>query len=380
MKEKTSGKLNSRKIRYPATALVVVLAVAAAIFLKYRADHRTYSSYVIEKAVEKSDSVSKYAYVNGFVVRYSMDGAALIRRDLTTVWNKTYSMTDPRIDICGGHILLYDRLGSSIYIFNEKDLVSSFEADGPVLEARISSKNTVATLLQDGEKVDFVYYSENGTPIASGESNMSDPGYPIALAVSDDGVQVAISYLTAAAGNVGTDVRFYRFDASGKSYENNMTGEDSWPGVFAPDVQYLNGSECVVFRDNGFTVYKGRSSQTASKTVDFDDEIVSSFHDGSHMGFIFRSEDKGHRFEMRIYTTSGNLVSSSYVDQIYTRVHVCGNEVIFSSSSDFSIYSMNGFCRFSGKVQGGSVADVLRLGGDRLLALTDYNMEVIRLK
>ena len=134
-----------------------------------------------------------------------------------------------------------------------------------------------------------------------------------------------------------------------------VSGEEVFPGVLAPEVDFLNGSECVVFRDNGFTVYRGRSAPEAVRSVDFQEEIVSLFHDGSHMGFLFRSANKLHRFEMRIYTTNGNLVSTAYVDHTYERVHVCGDEVIFSSHSDFSVYSMSGFCRFSGKVQGGSV-------------------------
>lgn len=379
MPEQEKGKKNGR-LRYIATAFVVVFAVAAVILLKYAADHRTYSSYVVEKFVDKADNVSKYVYVDGYVLRYSTDGAALIKKNLSTAWSAAWSMSDPRTDICGRHILLYDRLGTDVYIYNEKECVSSFSADGPILEARISGKNTVAMLVQDGERVDFVYYGSDGQMIASGQSSMTDPGYPLALAVSEDGVSVAISYLTAATGQVGTTVRFYHFGATGRSHENNMTGEEVFPGVLAPEVDFLNGSECVVFRDNGFTVYRGRSAPEAVRSVDFQEEIVSLFHDGSHMGFLFRSANKLHRFEMRIYTTNGNLVSTAYVDHTYERVHVCGDEVIFSSHSDFSVYSMSGFCRFSGKVQGGSVADVLRIGRNRLLALTDYNMEVLRLK
>ena len=369
-----------KHIAYIATAAAVVLVVVVSIILKNYADNRTYTTYEVERSEKKADSVSKYAYADGNVLRYSIDGAALIKSDLSTAWNEPYQMQDPRLDICDGHILIYDRLGTTMNIYNRKGLVTSFAADGPILSARISKKNTVAALLKSGDEVNFVYYSQEGTPIASGSSNLMDPGYPLALTVSDDGRNVAIACLTIADGVVGSALHFYDFSGSGKNNENSLTGEDSFRGILIPEIQYLNGDECVAFRDNGFSAYRGRKSQSLARSIDFDSEIVSSFHDGSHMGFIFRSEDRTHRFEMKIYTTNGNLVSSTYVDQPYTRVHVCGDWVIFSSASGFAVYSMNGVCRYSGNVQAGCVADVVRIGNDRLLTLTDYNMEVIRLK
>lgn len=374
-KTKTHGRLT-----YFATAAAVVLIVVAAICLKHYTDNRTYTTYEVVKSEQKSDSVSKYAYSDGCVLRYSIDGAALIKSDLSTAWNESYAMLDPRTDISGDHILIYDRLGTAIHIYNARGEVSAFSADGPILTARISRRNTVAALIRSGDEVVFTYYSSDGTPIAAGTSTLMDPGYPLALTVSDDGRAVAISYLTIANGVVGSLVRFYSFSGSGQNRENNMTGEASFQGILCPEIQYLNGDECVLFRDNGFTVYRGRNHPSESRSVDFDSEIVSCFHDGSHMGFLFRSEDRNHRFEMKIYTTNGNLISSTYVDQAYTRVHVCGDWVIFSSSSGFAVYGMNGVCRYSGNVKSGCVADVLRIGKNRLLTLTDYNMEVIRLK
>lgn len=380
MRERIRTICSSRTVKYLATAIAVVLAVAAVVSLKTSAERRVYTGYVTERLEEKTDNVSRYAYVDGYVLRYSIDGAALLNSSLTTLWTATYSMMDPRVDLCGSTILIYDRLGTQICIFGKKGQLASFTADGPLLNARVSGKRTVAALIRDGEKVDFIYYSEDGAHLASGEASMSDPGYPVALALSKDGVRVAISYIVTAGGAISTCLRFYYFGNGGKGRENNMTGESVFEGVLIPEVDYLSNDECVAFRDDGFTVFRGSTKVSEYRSVDFDKEIVSAIHDGSHMGFLFPSEEKEHRFKMKIYSTSGNLVSTCYVDQAYTRAHVCGDEVIFSSGTDFSVYSMKGFCRYSGRIQSGSIADVLRIGGDRILALTDYTMEVLRLK
>ena len=300
MLEQIKEKMKNGHVRYITTAVAVVALVALILFLKNEADHKTYTSYTVELQKEKTENASKYEYVNGSILRYSIDGASLLRKDLEAAWTVGFSMMDPRLDLCGTHILIYDRLGTQAVILDMKGQVSSFSALGPILTARISARDTVAMLVQDGDKVDFIYYSGTGEQIASGESSMSDPGYPLALAVSDDGTDVAISYLSAAEGSISSIVRFYNFGTKGKGQVNNMTGEDAFEGVIAPDIDYLNGNECVVFRDNGFTVYKGQNG-TAYRSVDFDHEIVSAFHDGSHMGFVFDSEDKEHRFDMQIY-------------------------------------------------------------------------------
>ncbi|MDO5703077.1 MAG: DUF5711 family protein [Lachnospiraceae bacterium] len=379
MPEPKTGKINTGHLRYAATAIAVVIVAAVVIFYKMSSDRRTYSGYRIEQSREKTDNISKYEYVEGYVLKYSSDGAELLRKDMSSAWTASYSMTDPRIDLSGTHILMYDRLGTRLYIFDLKGEVSSFQAGGPVLKARISDKNTVAVLTRNGDNVGFAYYSADGTPIASGESTMTDPGYPLGIALSGDGTRIAISYLTVSGGTIGSCVRFYNFGRAGRDHENNMVAEEKLDSVVAPEIDYFDGNECVLLRDNGFTVYRGQGDISVYKSVDFTGDIVSAFHDGSHMGFVFRSEDKSHRYDMQIYSTSGNLVSTCHVDEAYSNVHVCGDHVVFSNSSGFSVYSMRGVCRYSGTVSGGGLSDVLRIGRDRFLALTDYHMEILRL-
>ena len=371
--------LNSSRFRYLATALVVVLLVGCAVLVKRKIDSRTFSHYEVEKAEKKADSVSRFAYCDGYAVRYSSDGASLVNKDLESVWTSVYQMTDPRVDVSGGEVLIYDRGGTDLFLYNRKEKIASFSAELPILLARISGKNTVAALLQEGEKTEFVYYTKEGGKIAAGESTMSDPGYPFAMAISEDGMHVAVSYLTATGGTTGSTIRFYSFDSKGKAAENNMTGELVLTGTFAPDVQYL-GSRCVVFRDDGFTIVRDPAKQDNTIVRDFDRDIVSVFHDRSHIGVIFRSDEKTHLYQLFLYNPQGEQVCSAYIDHPYTRIHVCDGQILVSGETSLSIFTLRGVCRFSGSINEGTVADALKIGRNRCLVLTDQTMEVIRLR
>ena len=177
----------------------------------------------------------------------------------------------------------------------------------------------------------------------------------------------------------GTTVRIYHFGAEGRNHENNMTAEFVYPGVFAPEVQYLGGNECAVFRDDGFTIIKGSKAPEEWRTVSLGEDICSVFHDGTHLGFITRSSDAEHKYCMSIYSTNGNLISSVYADTPYERVRVCGDRVILSSHTEFSVLSTKGVCRFRGRLKEGNISDALKIGKKRLLILTDQKMEVITL-
>ena len=369
-------KFRTRRVRYAATTIVVAILALLAVFVRGAVMNRMYTSYSIEKSVDKTDSVSRFEYVGGYVIRYSKDGASLMNQSLETVWTTTFSMEDPRAQVTGGQILLYDRLGTDFHIFNKKEKVSSFSTDRPILKACISERDTVAALLRDGDGVSLVYYTKDGSMIAGGESTMQNPGYPVSLSLSSNGMLLAVSYLTAADGTVGSAVRFYNFGSGGKGKADNMTAEFRYPGIFAPEVQYLDGSECAIFRDDGFTIVKGADKPEEQRSVIF----CSVFHDGSNLGFINRSGNRDHKYVMNIYSASGNLMSSVYVDVSYERVRVCGSEVILSSHSEFSVFSTKGKMRFHGRLKEGNIADALRIGRDRILVLTDQKMEVIKLQ
>ena len=370
---------NHKKAMYVRTAFFVILAAVLVLLGKYLIDHHRYSSYKVVTSEDKTDNISNYEYAGGEILRYSSDGASLLKTNLDAIWNVTFTMSQPAVDICEGTAAIYDKRGTSVYIYNAKGQLGTFSTGKPILYGRVTKDGNFAAALEDGDTTWINYYTSQGSEIATVSTNVKDPGSPVALSLSHDGLFMAVSYLTAASGGTGTHLVFYNFGSAGKEKTDNEVAAEDFSGTVIPEVEYLSNTDAVAFRDNGFTVYKGSLLPKKTKSVDFDGEVVSTFYDSSHMGFIFKTEDTGHKFVMKIYTTNGNLVSTSYVDLIFDKVRVCGDEVIFFNNTQMAVYSMRGFCRFSETLDEGEISDVLKTAANRYFVVTDMKAEIIKL-
>lgn len=368
------------KIRYLATAAVVVLLALLAIVIRNTASGRVYTSYKVERAIEKTDNVSRYEYADGSVLRYSIDGAALIDRKLETVWTASYSMTDPRADVMRNRIVIYDRLGTDIRLFDHKSETGRITAEHPVLLARVSAKSTVAVLMSDGQKTAFAYYNSAGQKIADGECSMSNPGYPVTLALSPDGKTMAISYVSVAGGLGSSIVRYYYFGGNEGGGADSMSAEFTFEGLIAPDVRFLSSRESVIFMEDGFTCIKGNKSPEEGRTVKYNKDICSVFTGDSKIGVVTESGVPEHKYSMDLFRADGRELSSGYVDVLYDRIRPYSKSVIFSSGTEFGVYGYDGSEKFKGRLVEGNIADAMKLGRNRILVLTDRRMEVISLR
>lgn len=360
-------------------AAAVIFVIAMFLVVKNAVDHRSYSSYKITDQDPKANNVSDYEYVDGYILRYSSDGASLLKADHETVWNESFAMAKPKVSVCDDRMLVYDQMGTSVYIYNEKGKVGSFAPPLPILKAVISKKDTIAMLLKDGAAIDFAYYRADGSQIAAGQSHMEDLGYPTDLALSPNGQNLLISYLRTVDGKAGSVLNFYNFGKAGQAQKNNLVASDRLDGVFVPEVYCLDNHRMVAVRDDGFSIYEGTDSITESKHVKFEKEIISAFHDDSHLAFIF---DKGGdaRYQLQLYTRSGNLISTADVTTPYSKARVCDDQILLYNQADVTIYSMKGFCRFRGTIKEGNIGDILKTGRNRYLVVTDEKMETIRLR
>ena len=368
---------NHRRAVYMRAALIIVILFIAAVIAYRIYERRSYDSYEVLSEETSADNISNYRYVKGRILRYSADGAALLKSNLESVWYVSYNMTQPCVSTFGKTILIYDRRGSEVQVYDEDGKVGSFATEMPILYACCSKNGNVACVLENGGGMEIAYYSAQGSRIATISESAEETGFPVSMALSENGKQLAVSYVTAVNGAVSTNLLFYSF----RNPENaeKVIADMNYSGIVIPDIRYINDTVAAVFRDNGISFFSGSGRPAETAAVDFEDEIISTFTGDGFVGFIFRNRNSTKPYRMETYSRSGKLISRTDIEIVYDRISVCGSEILFSSSSELAIYTKKGICRFYGGIDEGNLSEVQKIGRKRYLVVTDMSTKVIEL-
>ncbi|MDO4804771.1 MAG: DUF5711 family protein [Lachnospiraceae bacterium] len=366
---------------YIRTVLLVVLAAALVFLFIHIRSHWRYRSYKVIEAEEVYDSVSEYVAMNGKVLRYSPDGARLTDAEMKEeVWEESFSLTQPVAETMGDAVVLYDKRGTEIHVYNMEERLGVFATTSPILFARAAGNGNVAVAVEDGEGTEIVYYNSQGEEIAAISPSAQKYGYPLSMAVSLDGTMLAVAYVAADGGVIGSRLTFYNFGAAGQDKEDHVVAMEEFKGKLIPELRFSGKSELLVFFDDGFTTYKGKTNPKRRETVKFDEEIVSVFCDESRIAFVFRCNEVGHRYRMDVYKHNGKQVEAEYVDIIYDKGHFSDGEIIFCNNNEMAIYTHNGHVRFSGSLDEGMISNVIKTGKNRYFVVTDSEAEIIKLR
>jgi hypothetical protein len=383
-KKKKSGFLQhlSRRSRSrlarTATGALVALMIVVLLFLYI--EKRTYHDYKVIRTSEQEDVVStQYVEMDGKILRYSPDGVSLETKKLETVWSETYSMENPSADVHGNKAVIADLDGTTIKIFDKNGLTGTVNTSYAIVKARISANGLVAAILDNGDDTWINFYSYDGSLIAENQTRIDDPGYPLDVAVSDNGVVMMVTYQMVSGGETTSYVAFYNFGDVGQNEDDRIVSGYTYDGVIIPQIQYLENSQSVAFRDDGFTIYKGKQIPQEVKTVNVEQEIVSTFFDDENIGLVFKNDSSDQLYTMEVYTSAGKLKFRKNFNIPYTTIRMSDGNILMYNSSQMCVVNSRGTTRFSGTVDG-TINDFFKIGWNRYVLVLDTGVNVIKLK
>lgn len=376
---KNRVRLKKRK-RYITAALTVLLVLILALAVKIMIDRRSYDGYRVLDVNEQLDSgVLNYKELGNYVFRYSGDGVSLIDSTDKVIWNDSIQMTSPVVSGFDETVAVYETKGTEIQVYNLEGKMGTIQTERPVLKACVSSLGGVAAILDNGENTVIDYYTPEGDLVASCSGNMRNPGYPMDLTLSADGLSMAVVYLVADGSELSSYLAFYNFGEAGKNKEDNLLDGIRFDGVIVPKVEYLNNKTLLVYTEDGFYLYKTTTLLDEVKKVTFEKEIVSSFGEGELFGFVF-AVDASRGFEMKVYDASGKVQTESSFDLSYDKIKVSGDEIILHGSDRFAIIASNGTVRYNGNFEDGSILDIVKRGLNKYSVACSKGIVDIELK
>ncbi len=242
----------------------------------------------------------------------------------------------------------------------------------------MSKDGNVAAIQEDDANAWIDYYTRDGGEIASIKTSMDNPGYPMDLSVTPNGELLAVAYLSFSEGIQQGLVHIYSFGPSGQNQMDNRIAAFTYNQKVVPSLCFLDNRTCVVFRDNGFTIYEGSKVPKAVKEVNVDREIYSVFNDSEHIGLIL-SGDEAESNRLMLYNRSGGELVNEPFTFPYSRVEIRGGEISLYHGAALRVYSLNGTEKFDG-VYGGDPRDFFAVGKHRYAVVTDTAFELIQLR
>lgn len=327
-------KKHRRKV-FVIIASIILLVLIALIAIYIYFERKTYTSYEVINSIERSDtSASQFETFQGNLLKYTNDGAVYTDLNGNRIWNQTYEMDHPFTDSCNEYLVIYELNGTQIYILNKVSLQSSIQTTMPIQRVSVAKQGTIAVLMES-EGISYLQlYDKEGTQLAAGELHVQNSGYPLDIALSEDGQKLAVAMLDINEGSVKTTIAFYNFGAVGQNSIDKIVGSYSYPDMLISRIHYMKDDTMVAFGDSKVVIFSGTQKPAESTSIEITEEVKSIFYDDQYFGLVFDSDSKEQPHRLELYNIKGTKVREVGISIDYNQIELLDNQ-------DICIYNDN---------------------------------------
>ncbi|MBE5906300.1 MAG: hypothetical protein E7277_05830 [Lachnospiraceae bacterium] len=332
--------------------VVLVFAALLSGVLYFYHKYKTYERYEVkeEKNTELVSESEFYDY-DGNLLKVSKNGAIYTTVDGNLLWNQSFEMNVPIVDICDNYAVVAAKKGRDAFIFNTKGLEGKVETSGEIRAVEVAKQGTIAIMTERNESYYVNLYEPKGTKLVQGEMHLENSGYPLAMSLSADGMKLAVSLVNIKEGQADTTLNFYNFGAVGQNEIDNLVKSDSYKNEMIPRIIYFDDDHVAAISGQKVYFYKGAQKPEREKVVTLKNEIRSVVVGKRYLGLIFNEkEDSNHR--LVVYDRNGKVIMTTGYKTNYTGVaFIDDSEIVFTKDEKCRICTLDGAIKYSGDLE-----------------------------
>lgn len=375
-------KIKSHKFTiFYRLVLVIVLAAAISAVLYIQWKNKIYTGADLLSSVEIHISQgSNLKPFSGYLLTYSKDGAGCMDIKGNAVWNQTFEMQNPMVDICQNVVAIGDYNGRTIYVMDTGGVMGSITTNKPVRDFCVASNGVVAVVLDDTDTTWIYLYDSQGKELAYFVTTMKDSGYPVSVSISPSGELVCVSYLYVDGGQMKSSVAFYNFGDVGKNNTNNYVSGYDYLNSVVPFTRFLdNGSAFAVSDDRVMFFSGGQKPVTAAENL-INENVQSVYYGSEYVGLVFNNTQGSSKYRLDVYHKSGKLEQSVEFDIEYSDVLFHDDQIIIYNESECCVYNISGTEKYSGRFDKATLVLIPQSSPYRYMVVTPDSIDTIELK
>lgn len=359
--------------------LVLMAAVGAALYLQWK--NKVYTESVELSSVEiRIPSDASLMPFGPYLLTYSKDGANCMDTKGNAIWNQTFGMQNPMVDINQNVVAIGDYNGREIYVMDTENLLGRITTNRPVRNFCVSASGVVAAVLDDTDVTWIYLYDAQGNELVYFRTTMKESGYPVNIAISPSGELVCVSYLYVDGGHMKSSVAFYNFGAVGQnSTDNYVSGYDYIDSV-VPFARFLDNKSLFAVSDDRIMFFGGAQKPVSAAENLINDEVRGIYYGSEYVGLVFNSKESGGRYRLDVYHKSGTFRQSIEYDIDCRDILFYEDQIIIYNETDCRIYNTGGMQKYAGTFSKTALMLIPQKASYNYMVVTPDSIDTIELK
>lgn len=359
--------------------VILVVSVAAALIIQWK--NKIFVENVVVSSVETSKPQNgEMVSFAGYILTYSKDGASCTDTRGNAVWNETFEMQNPMIDICRNVVAIGDYNGRDIYVMNTSGSMGQITTNKPVRDFCVAANGVVAVVLDDSSLTWIYLYDTNGEELVRFRTSMKDSGYPFSVSISPNGELVCVSYLFVDSGELKSSVAFYNFGEVGQNYTGNYVSGYDYLDVIVSYVRFLDEKTIFAVSDDRIMFFGGPQIPVSVAECMLNEDVQQIYYGDEYVGLVFYSTDGSSRYRLNVYNKSGELSQTINFDIEHSDIVFVEDRIIIYNESECRIYNMNGVEKYSGYFEKAVYALIPTSSSYKYVVVTADSIDTIELK
>lgn len=359
--------------------LVLMAAIAAALFLQWK--NKVYTESVELSSVEiRVPSEASLMPFGSYLLTYSKDGASCMDTKGNAVWNQTYGMQNPMVDINQDVVAIGDYNGREIYVMDTGTLLGRITTNRPVRNFCVSASGVVAAVLDDTDVTWIYLYDAQGNELVYFRTTMKESGYPANISISPSGELLCVSYLYIDGGHMKTSVAFYNFGAVGQNSTDNYVSGYDYVDHVVPFARFMDNKSLFAVSDDRIMFFGGAQKPVTAAENLLNDEVRGVYYGSEYVGLVFNSKEGGGRYRLDVYHKSGTFRQSIEFDIDCRDILFHEDQIIIYNEADCRIYNSSGMLKYTGTFNKTALMLIPQKAAYHYMIVTPDSIDTIELK
>ena len=368
------------KMMWIALGILAFILLVAVFFIGSRIyfSNKEYKDISVVDSTEffiSTGSVVK-RFGNNFIV-YNSDGIKCVNYKGEQIWNEAFQMQKPLVDIGKGIVAVADYNGSSFYMMDEKEVLGKIDTGMPIRKFAVAGSGYVMTVLDSSGNTPIVVYNTAGDEMLKFNTTMKGYGYPLEIAISDNGILGAVSYLNVDKGSFFSSVGFYNFGEVGQNYQDSLMSSYTYQSALVPEIEFAGNNKAVAVADNRLMFFSGDQMPKSHGDIFLDKNIKSVYADDKFVALFYDSDNSDHLFMAEIYDYDAKLKDKMYYDIEFTDVFFDANRIVLYNSEEAMIHVIGGKDKFVGNFESATLALIPTANTKRFIQVTPDDIKTI---